>query len=389
MNTNCVECTDCPPVPKDSFPQQSDAVAQLAKLLGTTSCTTTLSNDFASSVDSQAEIGLTGAKGSVNGTVTNNSLMKRSGCESLTIMSQEIMAANTAISCAFSLSKTKTSTSQSIAQTIKIITHQRVDTINLSQSATISFDSSSSAISATKVSVNSALNTMLTAIGEQSQKSTTGWGALQESMKSGQSLQEMTKNIMSDTAVMKTINDTVNQQFVNQTIEIHAYGPVGTITSIQNLNIVLATTSLTSTVLEALFKKSVVQEALGEFKQKNEAKASGLDDVIKAIGDIYGNIVMGIVLLVAVCLGFFMFFGKSISATVLKNIKGVSIVIILVGIGMLVIGCISNSTILIILSILCILGGIVGLWYIIRKQKLIVTPTLPSPPPSLIKKGSI
>jgi hypothetical protein len=282
---------------------QNDNFASMADLLAMTSCTT----DVDVSANGKMAGGLTG----VSAEASLNASYSKSGCEAVNAFAGTLQSAQKTTNCIYQKTYNYSAATQSITQTVSIIVGAGgvVNGNIISRQYVKANMIGRNEFNATaKVETETALESMLAAISEQSNDTKTQFPVAGDPQKNAAVVDEGIQQIVANNAIQDIMNEIQNNQITVNEVEYVILGTVnGDVIVDQQAQVYLVAVTLTRSLMDVFFKTDSVAEAIAVFKQENVNEAGGFSQILDSFFDgltgLYSAIITPIIIAIAVVVG--------------------------------------------------------------------------------------
>ena len=302
-SSTAAACKDNIKVPSEKT--KSNAVEQLAAILGVATCKRDVNAGFRQYV--QGEVSWKGASGSAG--VEGSAGYSEAGCQQLNAMAAELAVANEVIGCVLTNSTNATEVNVDLKQTINV----RLDGCDTSKGI-LSISNNMSGISVLgadnqsdmNVTITNALKGMLTNIADQAASEDVGWGSIGGGNQANISaIQGTIRNFVDQSVITNIVTKITANYTMSQVVNYICTDSItGDVPITQDLHFDMKTTAYSKAVLEALFETEALGDLKNSIQQDLFSKRAGVFDAfagmwsnILSVAMIIGGIVLLVVLL--------------------------------------------------------------------------------------------
>jgi hypothetical protein len=264
----------CPNIPSLQPISNEAARTALTNVLGSNSCTTSLTNEF----DASANVDVFEGKG--DGSISNDTYISSAGCEDVALQAQAYQQLHTDLACMVQTTRQETSISSKFNQniTLSFIDCSDIGPINLFQQVKSSgVHVSEFSAETIGLMVQKSKDTLDT-ISNSKNESKTGWGALPGATKSLQTMDSVIATIKSGTTINDIIQTSLTTYIFDQNVTTNFIRVRGlkSLTIDQNMSSQIASTDMTSNIFRAVFDQFDETELKASLGLSNTNTKQGL-----------------------------------------------------------------------------------------------------------------
>jgi hypothetical protein len=245
-----------------------------------------------------------------------------SGCESINIIKSSYKASMDVIQCSISKMSNCSKVTIESGSEVKIINHGEIKgDINITQKGNIKVVQLTQFTNAVRNNLSSKIVTTIKNMIEQFQKSDKGYLATQSAQKQLSDISSEINSQVFQASISTSINDIASEINNDKHVVIVNYGTIDKNISINQEDYInLVSSSITSNVFENILKSSNFSSFFNDLKQKEESKDEGIPSF--AFG--------GIILVIILAIGAFIYFGGSTVENVIKYIVPIALISLII-----------------------------------------------------------
>lgn len=350
---------DAVPAPVGT-PARDEITKRIMDTIKATSCTTSLDSNFGMKTSIEAGFGVK-AENDTTGSLN----VSRSGCETLNVLSKNFSTMQKQLACTLTKIMNKSTVETRVSQTITVEVNNSIirgnfdisQSIVLKQMTKTEFDTSS------RAELQNDIKTILTDMSKQANDVTSEFGSVADSVKSFGSVVSAIDQLQSSKALVDTTNQILNDTMLTQNLvyKINNTTIYGDVRLSQDLHLELVSGTIVSNVVDIFFKQTGMSEIMSKWVQDNKVVTKGFSDLTRAWMSGISSIFIAMAVIAGIVAIVMLRGSQQLSAkmqTMLKSCKWIGIIVGIIGLVMLILGCVYSSTVLIVLGVVAMLLGI-------------------------------
>ena len=356
----------CPTEPEPVGTTGRDQLSKyVADALEATQCTYNLDSEFDTMVGAECGFPKCSATASASGSLG----VSKSGCESISMLSEAFSSLQRVMECAMVNIQTDSTTNGQAVQTVKIKVKNAdiAGDLVVHQSLVTRFNDNTAITNEFVVDMTTDVKTGLESMAAQASKVDSQLGTFGDSSKNFGSLSSAIEQLSQSTSFYDNITNIMNIYMFSQNVDIEVESSRigGSIIVTQEMHAAVVVGKMMSNTIDSLFSTEMGASVKAQWRQTHDITSGGFAGIVDSwVSGITGVLMLGaIFLLVMVASGV-----RGLSFLT-KYPKSIGMGLILVGLVTLVLGIVFESTLATIIGVLGLLVGMVYLYYFMKKAR--------------------